>query len=262
MFQNLVEYNIKGEMANTGRGITPKQARETPSDKKFTFKKPVTRPFASEISDETPLISTDKFGHFSRENPFKSNCSSSFESNLDDYCEDRNIGSTKPGTSSRSLLPEHESVNVHVTKQNKCLLSNTNQNSHRGSSRDWHLPHKVSDYRKETPIIFATSKRKADKVAEKKQVVGRNYGNCEQEITNPVNSSYFSKSSNVGKNQNKHQRTASSSVSGSLSDSSVTDGSFPMETEGDISVEDVRQLRTTDRPADFSLSADNQVQCS
>ena len=245
-------------MASTSKCNTSEESTETPAYKKFRYKPPGSRPFATEISDETPMISTE-FGPSSRETPCKSNIPSSFESSIGDDVEDNeSVVFRRPEAPTGSIQRDSESL--YAAKSKRPLSSGSGQSLPRWTNRNQLPQQDISDFRKETPLIYTTSKQPIEKGVGKKLNFGRNNGSFAQGSTttdpvNTVSSSYFSKSKKKGRGTGRQQGLSSSTVSRSLSESTDLDGSVAMETEGDISAEDVGPIRNTE----FSMSTDNQV---
>ena len=257
-------------MANISRGFTPRESAVTPSNKKFTFKKPGSLPLANDVPNVTPCLPTDNIGgSLSTENP----CSS-FEPNS---CSDDELDFgeadtvvCKPETSSDPLT-KHSDQSEDVIKYDKRIPPGecTVQNKLicRGK-----MPHEISHFNEETPMVFATSKQNIDSGPVTKKTVYRpNRTGKEQQakLANPVSSSYFSKSSSSNdpiankKSRSKSRQGPVSSVMSGCPSTSSLGGNSSAATESGVgdnmSIEDVGHLRTVERPDNFSMSTENQV---
>ena len=247
-------------MANTSRGFTPRQTAETPSNRKFVFKKPgsTSRPFASEISGDTPFLSTDDVaGHASTENPYNKSifASGSFDSAVG---ETENI--VRATTSSGHVTSRSKESEAVATNSNR-VMSKTPQYGNKTVQRPMGLgPYGFPNFDKETPYLIATAK----------QNDGAKSGASSRDSyhTGNVSSAYFSKSAtstlphsrNKGKRQPQRTPMSSSLTTGNVSASFEADSSVAMgtEIEGEMSGEDLGQVRTVERP-ESSMSVDSQV---
>ena len=319
-------------MANTSRGFTPRKAVETPSNRKFMFKKPGSCLLASEISGDTPFLSTDNVnGHTSTENPYNKSifASGSFDSangeaeiviarpgpstgHVTEHVTSRSeesegvawnsnkvtsktpkdgwrgpstghvtsrseesegvaLNSNKvtsktprnrwPGPSSGHMTSRSEESEGVGRNSNK-VTSKTPQYVNKGLQRPRGLgPHGLPNFDKETPYLFATAKQHVGTSSGISSGNGNHAGN--------VSSAYFSKSATStslprsktkGKRQPQRAQVSSSLTACSVSASSEADSSVAMETEteGEISGEDLGQIRTVERP-ESSMSIDSQV---
>lgn len=246
-----------GDMANTSRRFTPTGSDKTPSNKKFIFKKPGARPFTSGNSESTPYLSRENIEHLSTENPCNSKSGSFDSASLETNYGETDTGSSKQRTTQSE---DSETVTRHSKKVPYEMPCSTNQL--RGQRQLG-----VSNFNKETPFIHAHSKQKPlVDLGIGRKTCSTSSRDKENEAS-PVSSAYFSRPSSSGivpklkKKVKRHPRVGHvpSSLSGSQSFSLEVDSSVAMESEaeGDISVENVGQLWTTERLED--MSTDNQV---
>ena len=285
-------------MANTSRGFTPRKAVETPSNRKFMFKKPGSCPLASEISGDTPFLSTDNVnGHTSTENPYNKSIFAS--GSFDSANGEAETIIARPGPSTGHVtghVTSRSEESEGVARNSNKVTSKTPQNGWLGpstchvtsrseesevvarngnkvtSKRPQYVnkslqrprglgPHGFPNFDKETPYLFATAKQTVGTSSGISSGNGNQAGN--------VSSAYFSKSATSaslprsktkGKRQSQHTPVSSSLTTCSVSASSEADSSVAMETEteGEISGEDLGQIRTVERPKS-SMSIDSQV---
>ena len=250
-------------MANTSQGFTPRGSMDAPSNKQFTCKKPGTRPFTSELSSDTPFLSNngvDGVGHTSTKNPCRSK--SSFASaSFDSADGETETVIARQGNSSSHVTSRSEEPEGMTWCSNK-VTSKTPQYGNRGLQRPVGFgQHGFANFDKETPFLYAIAKQNVSTNS------GTNLRNHTQSLTGNVSSTYFSKLATStfprvkAKGKRQPQRAPVSSLTtSSVSASSEADSSIAMETEteGDMSVGDVGQLRTVER-LESSVSADSQV---